>query len=242
MPNEQIANKKKNHGFWIAVVALLVLIPVTIIFSWYLGDRRYYIASVLIMVYSMIPFFISFERRKPQARELMILAIMCAIAVVARAAFVWLPHFKPIGGIIMITAMAFGPQVGFMTGSLSMLVSDMLYGQGPWTPWQMFAYGLFGFIVGILAKKGFLKDTKPLRSAIVGFIIMVLMVGPLLDTCTVFTMAQIMKDQSIAAIYIAGIPINVSQGIAVFLCVLLLSKPLVEKLNRIKKKYGILEE
>ena len=68
------------------------------------------------------------------------------------------------------------------------------------------------------------------------------MVGPLLDTCTVFTMAQIMKDQSIAAIYIAGIPINVSQGIAVFLCVLLLSKPLVEKLNRIKKKYGILEE
>lgn len=85
---------------------MVVLIPLTVGISWYMGDRRYYIASVLIMIYSMLPFFASFESRIPGARELVTLAVMCAIAVASRAAFVWAPNFKPIGGIVMITAMA----------------------------------------------------------------------------------------------------------------------------------------
>ena len=145
MPNEQIKKKKLGRGFWISILVIIVLIPLTVGISWYMGDRKYYIASVLIMIYSMIPFFASFESRKPQARELVTLAVMCAIAVASRAAFVWAENFKPIGGIVMIAGMAFGPQAGFMTGSLSMIVSDIMFGQGPWTPWQMFSYGLLGY-------------------------------------------------------------------------------------------------
>lgn len=244
MSNEQIGkeNRKKGRGFWLSIIVMVILIPLTIGISWYVGDRKYYVASVLIMVYSMLPFFASFESRKPQARELVTLAVMCAIAVASRAAFVWVPNFKPIGGIIMITAMAFGPQAGFMTGSLSMIVSDIIFGQGPWTPWQMFAFGLMGFISGFLAKAGILSKEKPLRNAIIGFIMMVVITGPILDTCAIFTMAQMINTESVLAVYLAGLPVNISQGTAVFLCLLLLTKPMMEKLDRIKIKYGMMED
>ena len=216
---------------------IIVLIPLTVGISWYMGDRKYYIASVLIMIYSIIPFFAGFESRKPQARELVTLAVMCAIAVASRAAFIWAPNFKPIGGITMITAMAFGPQAGFMTGSLSLIVSDMIFGQGPWTPWQMFSFGLLGFISGLLARKGILTEKRPLIDAVIGFLLMVLVVGPILDTCAIFTMAQMINTESVLAVYLAGLPVNISQGTAVFLCVLLLTRPMMNKLERIKTKY-----
>ena len=117
----------------------------------------------------------------------------------------------------------------------------MLFGQGPWTPWQMFSFGLLGFISGLLGRKGIIKAEKPLGAAIAGFVMMVAMVGPLLDTCTVFTMAQMLNRESVLAIYLSGIPVNVSQGIAVFLCVLLLSRPISEKLNRITVSYTHLD-
>ena len=234
------ASKGSRRGFWAVILIAVVLIPLTIIISWRLGDRKYYIASVLIMIYSMIPFFISFERRKPQPRELMTLAVMCAIAVVSRAIFIAVPHFKPIGAIVMITGMAFGPQAGFMTGALSMLISDIIFGQGPWTPWQMLAFGLIGFIAGLMSKAEILSRKKPAFNALIGFLMIFLLVGPILDTSTVFTMIQI-PGVEVLAIYLAGIPINAIHGSAVALGMLLLTRPMLEKLDRIKVKYGMME-
>lgn len=242
MQGKQLEKKKLGRGFWVMLFVIIVLIPLTVGISWYMGDRKYYIASVLIMIYSIIPFFAGFESRKPQARELVTLAVMCAIAVASRAAFIWAPNFKPIGGITMITAMAFGPQAGFMTGSLSLIVSDMIFGQGPWTPWQMFSFGLLGFISGLLARKGILTEKRPLIDAVIGFLLMVLVVGPILDTCAIFTMAQMINTESVLAVYLAGLPVNISQGTAVFLCVLLLTRPMMNKLERIKTKYGMIEQ
>ena len=242
MQGKQLEKKKLSRGFWVTLLVIIVLIPLTVGISWYMGDRKYYIASVLIMIYSIIPFFAGFESRKPQARELVTLAVMCAIAVASRAAFIWAPNFKPIGGITMITAMAFGPQAGFMTGSLSLIVSDMIFGQGPWTPWQMFSFGLLGFISGLLARKGILTEKKPLIDAVIGFLLMVLVVGPILDTCAIFTMAQMINTESVLSVYLAGLPLNISQGTAVFRCVRLITRPMMNKLERIKTKYGMIEQ
>ena len=104
------------------------------------------------------------------------------------------------------------------------------------------SFGLLGFVTGLLSKKGLFRGDKPLKAAIFGFVMMVLFVGPLLDTCTVFTMAPVLNAGSTLAIYGAGIPVNISQGIAVFLCVLLLSRPMSEKLDRIKTKYGMMDQ
>ena len=240
MSNEQVKKTGRGKAFW-ATIIVMVLIPVTILISSYLGDRKFYISSVIIMVLSMIPFFVSFESRKPHARELVTLAVMCAIAVAARTVFIAVPHFKPIGGIVMITAMAFGPQAGFMTGSLSMLISDMIFGQGPWTPWQMLGFGLLGFVAGLMGKAKILSIKTPVRNAIIGFLLIMLVVGPLLDTSTVFFMASMVSGQSALAVYLAGIPINAIHASAVAACMFFLTRPIMEKLDRIKLKYGMME-
>jgi energy-coupling factor transport system substrate-specific component len=70
---------------------------------------------------------------------------MCGIAITSRAIFIWLPHFKPMTAIIIITGIAFGTESGFLAGTISEFVSNFIFGQGPWTQWQMFALGIADF-------------------------------------------------------------------------------------------------
>lgn len=233
--------KKSGKALWLSVFVIVILIPATIIISGQLGDRKYYICSVLIIIFSMIPFFADFESRKPQARELVTIAVLCAIAVASRAAFIMLPSFKPIVGIIIIAGMAFGAGAGFLTGAVSAFVSNFIFGQGPWTPWQMFAFGIAGFIAGILHEKGLLKSDKKLQVTIFGGLVVMLIVGPLLDTCTLFTMMSMVDTSSALAIYMAGVPFNAVHAAVVMLTLFLLTKPMMEKLTRIKVKYGMME-
>ena len=242
MQGKQLEKKKLGRGFWVTLLVMIVLIPLTVGISWYMGDRKYYIASVLIMIYSMLPFFAGFESRKPQARELVTLAVMCAIAVASRAAFIWAPNFKPIGGIVMITAMAFGPQAGFMTGSLSLIVSDMIFGQGPWTPWQMFAYGMAGFIAGLLSRKGIITPEKRIFVTVFGGLVIMIITGPLLDTCTLFTMSSTINISSALMVYSAGVPFNGVLAASTMATLFILCRPMTEKLDRIKTKYGMMNE
>lgn len=234
-------NRKKLMRTWVSIVVILVLIPAVVVLTPHMGPRRFYVAGVLIILLAMIPFAVSFEGRKPQARELAILAVMCTIAVISRAVFVMIPSFKPMVGIIMIIGISLGSAAGFLTGVISSFVSNFLFGQGLWTPWQMFAFGLAGFLAGILAKAGILKPEKRLRAAVFGAVVIMVLVGPILDTCTVFTMISMIDTETILEIYMAGIPFNAVHAAAVFLTMLLLCRPIAEKLERIKVKYGIME-
>lgn len=224
----------------IRILVLGVLIPGTLLLAWKYGDRRYYLTSVLLMLYSMIPFFSAFERRRPPARELVVLAVLCAIAVVSRAAFFALPHFKPMTAVVMIAGIAFGAEAGFLTGAMSALVSNFIFGQGVWTPWQMFAFGMAGFLAGLLAKKGWLK-TAPLPLSIFGGVMVMLVVGPLLDTCALFTMTAVLSLPGAGAVYLAGLPVNAVHALATVLTLFFFSRPMFEKLDRIKLKYGMLD-
>ena len=97
---------KKSH---IATLLIfLVCIPATLIFGSRLSGRWYYATSTLVVMELLIPFFMAFEGRKPQARELVILAVLCALAVAARVA-IPIPGLKAIFGVIMIAGIAFGP-------------------------------------------------------------------------------------------------------------------------------------
>ena len=160
MSEESVRIKKKFRHTWISVLVICIMLPLVLAASRYFGNRRYYLCSILLIIFSMVPFFLSFEKRKPEAREIVTLAVMCAIAVASRAAFIMVPHFKPMVGIVIITGMAFGAEAGFLTGAVSGFVSNFLFGQGPWTPWQMFAFGIAGFLAGLLAKAGIIKGAK----------------------------------------------------------------------------------
>ena len=171
----------------VSLFLLLVAIPLTVIIGMYFfrnahyglnqsllqkifGSRIYYFLSLVIMFYSMIPFFMVFEGRKPQARELVILATMVALNTAGRAAFFMVPDFKPMYAITIISGISFGGESGFLVGAMTMLISNFLFGQGPWTPWQMFALGFIGFLSGILCQLGLLS-TRRLPLSIYGFLV-----------------------------------------------------------------------
>ena len=224
----------------ISLLIFLLVVPATLILGSRMDGRWYYLTSTLMIAELLIPCFLAFEGRKPQARELVVIAVMCALAVVARVA-IPIPSFKAIFAIIMIAGIAFGPESGFLVGAVSALASNFFYTQGPYTPWQMMAYGVGGMLAGYLFFKGRLKR-KPLVMGIFGFLCVLLVVGPLLDTCTVFLAPITLNWKNISALYISGFPVNVSQGLCTFAVLLLLGRPLLDKLDRIKVKYGMMED
>ena len=132
----QPAARKLSKRTIAAAAMILLLIPLTIfagIHFW--GGRKYYFIGLLIILESMLPFALVFERRKPQAREMVVLAVLTALAVAGRSAFFMLPQFKPVAAMVIIAGVAFGGEAGFLVGALTAFVSNMLFGHGPWTPW-----------------------------------------------------------------------------------------------------------
>ena len=228
--------KKSNI---VTLLVFLLLIPVTLFLGTKIPGRSYYITGTLIILELMIPFFMAFEGRKPQARELVVIAVMCAIAIAGRVA-IPIPNFKAIFAIVMLSGIAFGPEAGFMVGAISAFASNFFYGQGPYTPWQMMAYGAGGMLAGFLFAKGRLPR-KPLVMAIFGFLATVLWVGPLLDTSSVFLMLSEINWNSVLLTYSAGLSVNISQAICTVLVMLLFGRPLLDKLDRIQVKYGMME-
>lgn len=229
---------KKSTFF--SILAIFLLIPLTLWLGTRVKGRWYYLISTMIILELMIPFFLRFESRRPQARELVILAVMAALATVSRIVFSFSPFLKTITGIIMITGIAFGPEAGFLTGAVSAFASNFFFSQGPWTPWQMFAYGFGGFFAGLIFHRH-RQWAKPWILAPFGFLAIVLIVGPMLDTCTVFTMLTKFTSKNILAVYAAGVTYNINHGIGAALTLLFVSHPLLSKLDRLQTKYGILE-
>lgn len=226
---------------WLVVV---VLTPITVWAGAAFGSGSYYVTSILVIIYAMVPFFVSFEARRPQARELVIIAVMCALTVVARVAFIWVPHFKPIAAIVMIAGVALGSRSGFLVGAISLLVSDFVFGQGPWTPWQMLAYGIAGFVAGFLAERGViprsdLSNRAKTLLSLAGAVFVIVVVGPILDTCSLFTMVSVITPESALAIYASGLPVNAVQAAATAITLLVLANPLLGKLERVRVKYGL---
>lgn len=202
--------------------------------------------SMAVVVAIMVVCFAAFERRRPQARELVLLAVMCALAVAARAAFMGMPHFKPMAAIIMITGVAFGASSGFLVGSLAMLASNFIFGQGPWTPWQMLSFGLCGFVFGLLADKGAIPRSglswkQRVGLAVGGGLFIVLVVGPVLDTSSLVYMVSTVTPGTVAAVYGAGLPVNCMHGLATFAVLLIAANPILDKLDRVRVKYGLME-
>lgn len=229
---------KKSTFFSILVIFLLI--PLTLYLGTRVKGRWYYLISTMIIIELMLPFFFRFEARRPQARELVILTVMAALAAVSRVAFSFSPFLKTITGIIMITGIAFGPEAGFLTGAVAAFASNFFFSQGPWTPWQMFAYGFGGFFAGLVFHN-YRAWAKPWVLAPFGFFTILLIVGPMLDSCTVFTMLSKFTKKSVLAVYSAGVMYNVNHGIGAALTLFFVSRPLLAKLNRLQTKYGILE-
>ena len=226
----------------VASVAILLFIPLTIFAGiFYLDDRRYNLVALLVLLECMMPFVLVFEGRKPKPRELVTIAVLCAIGIAGRSFFFMLPQFKPVLALTIIAGVAFGGEAGFLVGAVTMLTSNMLFSQGPWTPWQMFAMGIIGFLAGVLFKKGWLRRTR-VSLAVFGAFTAVIIYGGIMNPAAAFMIApESINLQTLFAYYITGLPMDLVHGFGTALFIMLAAEPMLEKMDRIKVKYGLVE-
>lgn len=245
--NEDIElTSARNHNKACALAAfavICILIPITI---WVgitkLNDRKYYFISMLILLEAIIPFFFLYEKRKPKARELVTVATMCALAVAGRAAFFMLPNFNAATAMVIISGVAFGAETGFIVGAVTMLTSNFIFGQGPWTPWQMFAMGVLGYLAGVIYRRRSVRKKifSKLSLCIFGGISCIVVYGGIMNPASVLMYYNDVSLHMIAAAYITGFPFDVVHGTGTVLFLWFAARPFLEKFDRIRTKYGIL--
>ena len=218
------------------VTVPLVLIPGVIALGALVFDeKRYAFITVATALLSMVLFYAGIEKRTIGTRRMVIIAVMTALSVIGRFIFSLIPAFKPISAMVIITAVWLGPESGFLTGSLSALISNFYFGQGPWTPFQMFAWGLIGLLAGYLADP--LKRSR-VWLAIYGAVGGILF-SAILDVWTVLWY----QDEFSLPLYLAALatalPHTVTYAVSNVIFLLTLGRPFGEKLERVKIKYGI---
>ena len=235
------SSRKLSKRSIAAAAMILLAIPLTIYVGiYFFGDRKYYFISLLIILESMLPFALIFESRKPQARELVIIAVLCAIGVAGRVAFFMLPQFKPVVAVVIIAGVAFGGEAGFLVGAVTGFVSNMFFGQGPLTPWQMFSFGIIGFLAGVLFRKGLLLRSRT-ALCVYGGLATFLIYGGIMNPAAMLTSQSSPTWDMLWPYYLQGIPFDLVHAIATVVFLYIAAEPMLEKLDRIKVKYGLVE-
>ena len=240
----QVPAKQRKLGKRTITAAFLILlcVPLTIFTGiMYLGNQHYNITALLVLLECTIPFFLVFESRKPQARELVIIAVLCAIGVAGRSAFFMLPQFKPVMALVIISGVAFGGETGFLVGAVTMLASNVLFSQGPWTPWQMFSMGIIGFLAGVCFRKGLLRRSRGSLATFGAFSAVIIYGGIMNPASAIMYSSASLSWKTIMAYYVSGLPMDLVHAAATVIFLLIAAEPMLEKLDRIKTKYGLVE-
>lgn len=227
-----------KHKSAVTFLIVLFLIPMITVIGALLFREKYTAwIALCVGVLSCVPLFVSFERRQNSSKELAVLAVMIALSVAGRFLFAFIPGFKPVTAITIIAALYLGKESGFAIGALSALLSNFYFGQGPWTPFQMLAWGLIGFLAGLFAKP--LKRMKiPLYlfGALMG-----LLYSAILDLWTTVWIDGTFTLTRYAAMLIAALPTTLGYVISNIIFLLFLTIPIGEKLERIRTKYGLFQ-
>lgn len=234
---------KQSRNFWLTLVTAVVM-GVTIFAGSVLGgDRVYYVISALVAIYSLVPFFVGFERSKPQIRELVVISVLIAIGVIGRQAFFMLPQMKPVIAISVIAGASLGPGAGFLVGAMIAFVSNFFFGQGPWTPWQMMALGLAGMFAGLIFQKWNRRGPKPSKVHKIAVCVFGLVsgyfYGLIVDLWTLFGYTEKPSLNAYLVVKSTAIWFDTLLAISTFMFLWVLYAPMIKKLNRIKLKYGM---
>ena len=321
----EIELKARRKRTAAAAICIFILMPATIAFSTLvLNGAKYMITSLLIIIYTMVPFFMIFEKRKPKAREVVLIAMMTAITVAAHIFFHVTVPIQIGTAMVIISGVALGPEAGFMVGALARFVCNFYMGQGPWSPWQMFCWGLLGFLAGLTFNKVTVKNryeglgesdqlaavtvmeekrsktfrvvmgpvmcvlagvilayvtyiivpgkdttfwgwrvyafgaagllsgallqrkrmpADSLTLALFTFMTTVIIYGGIMNMAAMFTSSGIpgndISFNTLRLLYVSGLPYDLYHGVTASVCMFVIGNPMIEKLERIKIKYGI---
>ena len=198
---------------------------------------NYYISSIVVLVLSMLPLFVAFEAKGLTARDLTLTATLIALAVVGRAAFYLIPQVKPIAAIVIASAVCLGSQRGYIIGAFSAFVSNFIFGQGIWTPFQMVALGTVGLLAGLVFQR--LKVNRYTLS-VVGFFLASFVYGIIVDMSTVLSVyGNNITLKGALSVYASGAVFNLVFGVSTAVFLFLFGMPFITKIERISTKYAI---
>lgn len=198
---------------------------------------NYYISSIVVLVLSMLPLFAMFEAKSLTARNLTLTATLIALAVVGRAAFYLIPQVKPIAAIVIASAVCLGSQRGYIIGAFSAFVSNFIFGQGIWTPFQMVALGTVGLLAGLVFQR--LKVNRYTLS-VVGFFLASFVYGIIVDMSTVLSVyGNNITLKGALSVYASGAVFNLVFGVSTAVFLFLFGMPFITKIERISTKYAI---
>ncbi len=209
-----------------------LLIPAVVLAgTLWLESSAHLWVSLAVAILSLLLFVAGFEQKAIGTRRTVLVSVMIALCIVGRL----IPLFKPVSALIILCAVYLGAQAGFYTGALAALLSNFMFGQGPWTPFQMLAWGLIGLFAGLLAKP--LLKSRPLLylyglASAVAF-------SAVMDVWSVLWMSGGLAPDAYAAAVIAAIPHTALYAASNVAFLLICAKPIGDKLQRIKTKYGI---
>lgn len=217
---------------WLGFILLFLVMYICARFQIEQSALFIFLATLL----AIVPFFLSFEKRKPRPRDLMPIIVLSALSIAGRIILMALPNFKPVTAIVIIAGIAFGAESGFMTGALTAFVSNIFMGQGPWTAWQMLGWGLIGYVAGILEQHSLLNKSWKIivYGALSSFFF-----GIIMDSWTVFGFVQPLTLKNALIAYTMGIPFNISHSASTVAFLLIIQKPWLRQLKRIKVKYNL---
>lgn len=227
-----IVIKNKTLRSVLRVMIPAVLIPLTVLLGIFVFDeQKHAFATCAVALLSIALFLCGFDRKKTGTRRLILISVMIALSVVGR----FFPLFKPVTAIAVITGVFLGAEAGFLTGSFSALISNFYFGQGPWTPFQMFAWGILGFLAGILAKP--LKSNRILLYAY-GFLSGILY-SLVMDIWTMLWEVGGFLAEAYLAKIMTSLPYMLLYAVSNVIFLRLFAKPFGEKLERVRIKYGV---
>lgn len=161
-------------------------------------------------------------------------SVMTAFSVFGRIAFAAIPNFKPTTAIVILSGMAFGPASGFLTGALAALLSNFYFGQGLWTPVQMVAWGLIGWLSGLLTN---CKFRNKLWKIVVFGLFCTALYGMILDTWNVLFFVRPLALPAVLTALSASVLFNLTHMGSTALFLAFLAMPFLRRAERIRLKY-----
>lgn len=142
----------------------LALVPVALGACAFLQFDQTALLTLAVAVLALAVFFASWEKSRPPLRQVMPTVVLGALAAAGRILFAPVPDVKPVSAICILAGVVFGRRSGFMVGALAALVSNFFFGQGAWTPWQMYSWGMIGYLAGVLADRGVFGESSHLSA------------------------------------------------------------------------------
>lgn len=234
-----------------AEVVLVAAVPATLALCIAAQVESTAILSMIVLVACLLLLFMNYERSTPRLRDIMGVVVLAALAVAGRMLFMPIGSLQPVSAIAIIAGAALGRRNGFMVGALAALVSNFFLGQGPWTPWQMYAWGMIGYLGGICAQSGLFNGVCSGGSGrfwrrVIAFIPLCIfgflsgyLYGLPLNLWSIFGFYHPETVVQALTIYAAALPFDTMNAVSTVVFLVLLYRPWMRKLARVRDKYAM---